>query len=88
MIGSLNFALTACASKHTSPTVVSVYGTTSPIISTIFLYIFLHQTTTRLTSLVEILITSGVFMVGYAKWKESTPASPPKVYNRKPDKYI
>lgn len=87
-IGSLNFSLTAYASKHTSPTVVSVYGTTAPIISTIFLYVFLHQTTTWLASLGAILITSGVFMVGYAKWKESAPASPSEINDNKPDKDI
>lgn len=70
VIGSLGFALGSYSAKFTSPTVVSVYSTTAPIISVIFQYVFLSQTTTMYAIFGAMLITTGVIMVGYAKRKE------------------
>ena len=70
VIGSMSFGMSSYAAKFTSPTVVSVYNTTAPIISTIFQYVFLRQTTTMYAVVGAMLITVGVIMVGYAKRKE------------------
>jgi drug/metabolite transporter (DMT)-like permease len=74
VIGTVSFSMVAFAAKIVSPTVTSVYSTTSPIVSSIFLYVFLGQITTPYAIIGGILITAGVFMVAYAKRRESQQA--------------
>jgi len=70
VIGTGSFSLGAYAARIGSPTLLSVYNCANPIISTVYLFVFLGQTTTWLVSIGAILITSGVLMVAYAKKRE------------------
>jgi drug/metabolite transporter (DMT)-like permease len=70
IIGTLSYTISAYAAKFTSPTVISVYNCIMPIVSSIFMYLFLGQTVTWVTAIGAILITAGVLMVGIAKQRE------------------
>lgn len=69
--GTINYTLNAFAAKLMTPTMISVYGCAAPMVSAISLYVFLGKTTTWFASIGAILITVGVFMVAYAKKRET-----------------
>jgi drug/metabolite transporter (DMT)-like permease len=69
--GTLGYLIVAYAARITSPTVVSVYYTPYPVVSMIFLFVFVRETTTWFALFGAVLITIGVIMVGVAKHKEN-----------------
>jgi drug/metabolite transporter (DMT)-like permease len=71
IVGSVSFVISGYASRIASATVVSVYGTSMPVVSALFLYVFLGETVTWMVGIGGIIIAAGVTMVGIAKRRES-----------------
>lgn len=75
MGGSIPFAITTFASKHLGPTAVSIHSTYLPLISALFAYLFMGQTLSYFVIFGAILITIGVLLVVFARWRETKQAA-------------
>ncbi|KAL9642358.1 hypothetical protein ABK040_007356 [Willaertia magna] len=69
--GTISFLLSSIASKFTTPTVVAIYNTLCPIVSTAMAFIVLNERVSPYVAIGAVLIIGGVTMVIYSRWKEA-----------------
>ena len=70
IVGSVSFVIMGYASKIASATIVSVYGTSMPVVSALFLYVFLRETISWMIGIGGVIIMSGVVMVAFGRRQE------------------
>ncbi|KAG2392524.1 hypothetical protein C9374_011249 [Naegleria lovaniensis] len=68
--GALFFVLNSKASSLTTPTVIGVYSTLNPIVTSVMAFLFLHERVSPFVIPGAAFILFGVTMVIIAKWRE------------------
>ncbi|KAL9651874.1 hypothetical protein ABK040_000220 [Willaertia magna] len=69
--GAFSFVLGTTSSKLTSPTIVAIYNTISPIVSTAMAFIVLNERVSPFILVGAVFIIIGVAIVVYSKWREA-----------------
>lgn len=72
--GTIAFTFQTIASKHLTPTIVSIYSTLLPVSSAILSYIFLDIFISPFCIIGAVLITIGVLLVAFARFREARAA--------------
>ncbi len=69
--GSVSFTLGTYAAKLLSPAVISVYSCVNPIIAALYTLVFLGKVSSPWVLIGIVLITLGVFLVSFARYREN-----------------
>ncbi|KAL9651856.1 hypothetical protein ABK040_000203 [Willaertia magna] len=69
--GAFSFVLGTTSSKLTSPTIVAIYNTIGPIVSTAMAFIVLNERVSPFILVGAVFIIIGVAIVVYSKWRET-----------------
>lgn len=72
--GSVSFTLGTYAARLLSPAVISVYSCVNPVIAAVYTFIFLGKLSSPWVLIGVVLITLGVFLVSFARYRENKKA--------------
>ncbi len=69
-LGTVAYSLGSYAARLLSPTIVSVYSCVSPMFAALYMFVFLGHVPSPLVLIGVFLITTGVLMVIFARYRE------------------